>query len=83
VTTQITWHIYLEQRARVDIAAAVLYPSRKSGITSTDQDIHRNRDVVETLTSAKQAAVHEEELVLALLSLSLIKRTDTGTATLV
>lgn len=57
---------HLEDRARVDIAATILYPFRKAGIPPPDEHIHRNRDVVQSLTSAKQPPVHEEELVLAL-----------------
>lgn len=57
---------HLEDRARVDVAATILYPFRKAGIPSPDEHIHRNRNVVKPLTSAKQPPVHEEELVLAL-----------------
>lgn len=58
----------LEDRARVDIASAILYPFRQVRIPSPDEDIHCNRYVVEALTGAEQPPVHEEELVLALVA---------------
>lgn len=38
------------------------------GIPPPNEDIHSNRDVVQALASAKQTPMHEEELILALVT---------------